>query len=77
MKFVYGVGGYSDSEPFYSPQTIFYDRWNKELYVCDSGNHQVAIFDSTGFPLYRFNHWLPGGKGEERILGEPRNLVVK
>ncbi len=76
VKYLYGVGGYSDSQPFSSPQGIFYDRWNKEVYVCDAGNNQVMIFDSTGFPLYRFNHWLRRSKGEGRILGEPRNLVV-
>ncbi len=76
VSYVYGVGGYSDSQPFSSPQGIFYDRWNKEVYVCDAGNHQVMIFDSTGFPVYRFDHRLRRSKGEERILGEPRNLVV-
>ncbi|UCB52417.1 MAG: NHL repeat-containing protein [Candidatus Zixiibacteriota bacterium] len=76
VKFVYGVWGYSDSQPFSSPQGIFYDRWNREIYLCDSGNHQVVIFDSTGFPLYRFTHSLRRSKGEEKILGEPRNLVV-
>lgn len=76
VKFVYGVRGYSDSQLFSSPQGIFFDRWNREIYVCDSGNHQVVIFDSTGFPLFRFNHWLRRKKGEEKILGEPRNLVV-
>jgi DNA-binding beta-propeller fold protein YncE len=76
VKFVYGVGGYSDSEPFYSPQTIFFDRWNEEVYVCDAGARQVTIFDSTGFSIYRFKHWLQRAKGEERVLGEPRNLAV-
>lgn len=76
VQFVYGVWGYSDSQPFSSPQGIFYDQWNREVYVCDSGNHQVVIFDSIGFPLYRFTHSLRRSKGEERILGEPRNLVV-
>jgi len=76
MNFVYGVRGYSDSRAFSSPQGIFFDRWNKEIYVCDSGNHQVAIFDSTGFPLYRFVHWLKRSGEEDRVLGEPRNLAV-
>jgi DNA-binding beta-propeller fold protein YncE len=73
---VYGVRGYSENQPFRSPQGIFFDRWQRETYVCDSGNHQVVIFDSTGFPLYRFEHWLKRSGEEERILGEPRNLVV-
>jgi tripartite motif-containing protein 71 len=76
VKFIYGVGGYSDSQPFSHPQGIFCDRFSGEVYVCDSGNHQVVIFDSSGFPLYRFNHWLRRSGEEERILGEPRNLVV-
>ena len=75
VKFVYGVRGFSDSQLFSNPQGIFFDRWLKEIYVCDSGNHQVAIFDSTGFPLFRFNHWLRTNR-KEKILGEPRNLVV-
>jgi tripartite motif-containing protein 71 len=75
-NFVYGVRGYSDSKPFKSPQGIFFDRWQKEIYVCDSGNHQVVIFDSTGYPLYRFDHWLKRSGEEERTLGEPRNLVA-
>jgi DNA-binding beta-propeller fold protein YncE len=76
VRFVHEIRGYSDSQLFSNPQGIFCDRWNKEIYVCDSGNHQVVIFDSTGFRLFRFNHWLGRQKGEEKILGEPRNLVV-
>lgn len=75
-SFVYGVRGYSDSKPFNSPQGIFFDRWQRETYVCDSGNHQVVIFDSTGFPLYRFDHWLKRRGEDKRTLGEPRNLAV-
>ena len=76
VNFVYGVRGFSDSQPFSSPQGIFFDRWQSEVYVCDSGNHQVVIFDSTGFPIYRFAHWLKRSGEKERILGEPRNLAV-
>jgi len=76
VEFAYGVRGYSENQLFSNPQGIFYDRWNKEVYICDSGNHQVAVFDSNGFPLYRFNHWLKINRKEEKILGEPRNLVV-
>ena len=76
VSFAHGVRGFSDSRPFSSPQGIFFDRWKKEVYVCDSGNHQVVIFDSTGFPLYRFAHRIKRDGEKERILGEPRNLAV-
>jgi TolB-like protein len=51
VRFIYGVGGYSDSQPFSHPQGIFCDRLSGEVYVCDTGNHQVVIFDRTGFLL--------------------------
>jgi len=76
VQFVYGVRGFSDSHLFSNPQGIFFDRWQREIYVCDPGNHQVMIFDSTGFPLYKFTHWLKRKGEKERIRGEPRNLVV-
>lgn len=66
--------GYSLDQRFSNPQGIFYDKKFKETYVCDSGNHQVVIFDSTGYPLYRFKHWVE--REGKRNLGEPRSLVV-
>src|SRR5574341_214719 len=68
------IAGYSAETRFSNPQGIFYDKRFKELYVCDSGNHQVVIFDSTGYPIYHFKHWVE--REEKRFLGEPRSLVV-
>ncbi len=66
--------GYSSDQRFSNPQGIFYDKKFKETYVCDSGNHQVVIFDSTGYPLYRFKHWVE--REGKRNLGEPKSLAV-
>jgi len=66
--------GYSLDQRFSNPQGIFYDKKFKETYVGDSGNHQVVIFDSTGYPLHRFKHWVE--REGIRNLGEPRSLVV-
>ncbi|HEU4436896.1 MAG TPA: NHL repeat-containing protein [candidate division Zixibacteria bacterium] len=68
------AAGYDAATRFSSPQGIFYDRRTKELYVCDTGNHQVVIFDSTGLPVYRFKHWVI--RGGKKILGEPRSVVA-
>lgn len=68
------VTGYSSALRFSNPQGIFFDRKFKELYVCDAGNHQVVIFDSTGYPIFRFKHWVE--QEGKRILGEPRSMVV-
>lgn len=72
LKFL--TAGYSYELPFSSPQGVFYDRKNKEIYICDAGNHQVVVCDSTGFPTYRFKHWVE--KGGRRFLGEPRSIAV-
>lgn len=72
LKFL--TAGYSYELPFSGPQGIFYDRKNKEIYICDAGNHQVVICDSTGFPVYRFKHWVE--RGGRRFLGEPRSVAV-
>ncbi len=68
------AAGYDAATRFNSPQGIFYDRRTKELYVCDTGNHQVVIFDSTGLPVYRFKHWVE--RGGKQIPGEPRSVAV-
>ena len=68
------AAGYDAATRFNSPQGIFYDRRTKELYVCDTGNHQVVIFDSTGLPVYRFKHWVE--RGGKKILGEPRSIAI-
>ncbi len=68
------IAGYSAQSSFSNPQGIFYDKRFKELYVCDSGNHQVVIFDSSGYPIYHFKHWVE--REGKRLTGEPRSLVV-
>jgi hypothetical protein len=68
------TAGYSYELPFSNPLGVFYDRKNKEIYICDAGNHQVVICDSSGFPIYRFKHWVESGG--RRFLGEPRSIAV-
>jgi DNA-binding beta-propeller fold protein YncE len=57
-----------------SPLAIFFDAKHNECYVADTGNNQIVIFDDNGLPIHRFYHHVT--KNGERILGEPRGIVV-
>jgi uncharacterized protein (TIGR03663 family) len=39
---------------FYGPRGLFYDRNRKELYVADTGNRRIVVFDKNGVPLRQF-----------------------
>lgn len=59
---------------FDTPAGIFYDVKKHEIYVTDSGNSNVLIFNSSGDFLFSFTHWVR--RGGENIPGEPRDIVV-
>jgi len=59
---------------FNSPLAIFYDTERNEVYVADTGNKQIVIFDDNGLPIHRFYHHVM--KDGERMLGEPKGIVV-
>lgn len=71
------VTGYSERQPFARASGIYFDPAREEIYVADTGNHQVVIFDRKGIPLYRFQHYLPEDASTgKRRPGEPRAVVT-
>ncbi|NWJ47171.1 MAG: TIGR03663 family protein [Chloroflexi bacterium] len=57
---------------FYGPRGIFYDTTRKELYVADTGNRRVAVFDANGNFLRQF-----GGRGSgPGQFDEPVSVAV-
>lgn len=44
-----------DGTPFKSPQGIYYDAANDEIFIADSGNGLIGIFDGRGVPKFTFS----------------------
>jgi tripartite motif-containing protein 71 len=70
------VQGYSDKQSFGNPTGIFLDPFKREIYLADSGNHQIGIFDIKGVSLWAFKHWVTDSRTGTRALGDPHSLVV-
>jgi len=68
------VTGTGPNQPFRNPRHIFCDPATGEVFVADSGNHRVVIFDRDGTPVYSFTHtvWRDG----RYVPGEPLSLVA-
>ena len=62
---------------FQNPMGVFYDNYQDEIFVADTGNHRVVILDGKdGYPKSAFGHrvWR---SGESKVsLGEPRSIAV-
>jgi len=69
------VRNYSDKQPFNGPTGIFFDRFKQEIYLADSGNGLVSIFDLKGTTILTFKHWVTDPLSGERVLGNPRSVV--
>ena len=65
---LFPIWGHLYNGLFKSPSAIFVDRVSGEIYVADTGNNMVGIFDKEGRWLFSF-----GNNGE---LTEPRSVAV-
>lgn len=73
-RLLYVGNGYSAGKDLSRPMDIFYDGAKDEVYVADTGNHQIVVYDKSGLPVYRFFHHVTiGGKKQ---LGEPKSIAV-
>lgn len=71
-----GVYGWSRGEKFRNPGGVFYYAKRNEIYVADSGNHQILIFDLGGVPAARIRHYVDGKDPGESRPGEPKQVAV-
>jgi len=53
LKPLFIINKFSKEQNFSSPMGIYYDKYHDELYVADTGNNQVDIFDIDGQPLFQ------------------------
>ena len=53
---------------FQNPGGVACDRTTGEIYVADTRNHRIGIFDAKGMPLFAFS--------DEEHLREPRRVAV-
>ena len=60
------------SEQLYSPRCVTVDHDTGNIYVADSHNHCVKIFDNTAKYLFKFGD----GKGEGK-MSHPRGLLIR
>lgn len=68
IKFAFSIEKfYKDS--LNTPQGIFVDKEQQEIYVADAGRGEVLIFDLKGNPIFKF--------GKEQGVLSPFDLVVK
>ncbi|HBC46513.1 MAG TPA: hypothetical protein DCZ43_05660 [candidate division Zixibacteria bacterium] len=70
------IRGYSDKQSFGNPTGAFLDSKKSEIYIADAGNHQIGIFNLRGISLWTFKHWVTDGRTGQRVLGDPRAVVV-
>lgn len=64
---VWAVEGVGPAQRFRDPLSVTCDPASGEVFVADTGNHEIAIFDADGGLRYRFTHYLDGG-----AAGSPR-----
>jgi DNA-binding beta-propeller fold protein YncE len=74
IEVLYISGGSSPGTPFSGPLGIFFDKTRDEIYVADTGNHQIVVFDKNGLPVFNFPHLVPSDNGS--LAGEPKSVVV-
>ena len=65
---LFSITGADMDKKLSQPNDVFIDEKNNELYVVDSGNRRVVVFDKDGFYKYQFA--IPGKSGS------PSSLVV-
>lgn len=53
-----------DGTAFRTPRGVYYDPWFDEIFVADSGNGLIAIFDRQGVPKFSFS---PGRSQESPV----------
>ncbi|MBI5903348.1 MAG: hypothetical protein HZB84_07710 [Deltaproteobacteria bacterium] len=68
IRFVFTLENFYDDK-FKSPAAVYIDKKNKELYVADSGNSEVFIFDTKGTPIFRI--------GPSKGVVRPFSIAIK
>jgi len=71
---VFSASEYAPHRSFLSPQGLAFDASRGEIYVADTGNHQIVVLGKNGVPVGRFAHRVRDQSGD-RTPGEPAGLL--
>jgi DNA-binding beta-propeller fold protein YncE len=71
------VNCYSDRQAFGHPNGIFFEPVKSEIYVADTDNNQIAIFDNRGTTLWSFRYWVTDSKSNQRTAAKPISVVAR
>lgn len=78
-RLLYLVEGYGKNVPFKKPEGIWFDRYQQEVYVADTGNGRISVFDNRGVWLRSFTHWVGRKSASGKAIlqpGEPKSIAV-
>ena len=70
------LSGYSGSQKFNAPSGLFVDKKRGEVWVADTGNHQIVEFDAQGNPSFRFRYMSVDMETGEAVPGAPLSVAV-
>jgi DNA-binding beta-propeller fold protein YncE len=74
------IQGVTPTQRFRDPLSVTCDPATGEVFVADTGNHEITIFDSNGTLRFRFPHFLENGEpGSPRCalqLADGRLLIT-
>ena len=54
-SYLFAIDSFSEEKKFSAPMGVFYDRYNDEIYVADTGNDQLDVFDTEGRPRFQIS----------------------
>jgi DNA-binding beta-propeller fold protein YncE len=64
---VFSVTSYSGGRKFATPQAVFVDQSRGDVYVADTNNGRIAVFDSQGSVVGDFRHYVRGDSDAEPV----------
>jgi len=76
LRFQHAVFGPSRGVLFRNPQGIAFDRTRGEIYVADSGNHSISVFDLSGRHVFSIPYRVTDPRSGKVVTTEPRDIAV-
>jgi DNA-binding beta-propeller fold protein YncE len=76
LRFQHAVFGPSRGILFRNPQGIEFDRTRGEIYVTDSGNYKISVFDLTGRHIFSIPYKATEPRTNQVVVTEPRDIAV-
>ncbi len=76
LRFQHAVFGPSRGVLFRNPQGIAFDDARGEVFVTDSGNHNISVFDLTGRHIFSIPYKVTEPRTKQLVATEPRDIAI-